>query len=173
MLSVKRFFHLLLLSCCCALPVAAGLGCGAKIVQYPEDHDRYLRIDRAVNSLREAYVKKNLSGMASLMVPMEQLERMQKEAEADFETYQEIALNFTPERIMIDGDDIDVYVHWQGLWKKDPDDPGLRQRGHTRLQWVGTQSILLRGVQGDTPFGVRSRQAVTDSTPSSSSSTKK
>lgn len=173
MLLVKRILHPLLLSCCCALPVAAGLGCGAKIVQYPEDHDRYLRIDRAVNSLREAYVKKNLSGMASLMVPMEQLERVQKEAEADFETYQEIALNFTPERIMIDGDDIDVYVHWQGLWKKDPDDPGLRQRGHTRLQWVGTQSILLRGVQGDTPFGVRSRQAVTDSTSSSSSSKKK
>lgn len=147
--------------------MAAGLGCGAKVVQYPEDHDRYLRIDRAVDSLREAYVKKDLSGMASLMVPMEQLERVQKEAQADFDAFQDIALNFTPERIMIDGDDIDVDVHWQGLWKKDPDDPGLRQRGHMRLQWVGTQSILLRGVQGDTPFGVRSRQAVTDSTPAS------
>ncbi len=162
-----RVLHLLLLSCCLVFPVAAGMGCSGKVIQYPEDHERYLRIDRAVDSLRAAYVKKDLSSMASLMVPMEQLERVQKEAQNDFDTFQEIVLNFTPERIMIDGDDIDVYVHWQGWWKKDPDDPGLRQRGHTRLQWVGTQAVLLRGVQGDTPFGVKSRQAVTDSTPSS------
>jgi hypothetical protein len=32
------------------------------------------------------------------------------------------------------------------------------------LQWVGTQSILLRGVQGDAPFGMKARQATTDST---------
>ncbi len=68
---------------------------------------------------------------------------------------------------MIEGDVIDVFVHWQGLWKKDADDPGLRQRGHTRLQWVGTQSILLREVQGDSPFGMKARQATIDSTPSS------
>ena len=73
-------------------------------------------------------------------------------------------MDFSLERIMIEGDDIDVFVHWQGLWKKDADDPGLRQRGHTRLQWVGTKSVLLRGVQGDSPFGMKARQATTDST---------
>ena len=78
-----------------------------------------------------------------------------------------IPLDFVVERIMIEGDDIDVFVHWQGLWKKDLEDPGLRQRGHTRLQWVGTQSILLRGVQGDVPFGMKARQATIDPTRSS------
>jgi hypothetical protein len=92
-----------------------GVGCGGKTIQYPEDHERYLRIDRAVESLRQAYVKKDSSDLASLMIPID-------------------------------------------------DDPGLRQRGHTRLQWVGTQSILLRGVQGDAPFGMKARQATTDST---------
>ena len=92
-----------------------GVGCSGKAIQYPEDHERYLRIDQAVESLRQAYEKKDLSG----------------------------------------------------LWKKDADDPGLRQRGHTRLQWVGTQSILLRGVQGDAPFGMKVRQATIDPTRSS------
>jgi hypothetical protein len=32
------------------------------------------------------------------------------------------------------------------------------------LQWVGTQTILLRGVQGDSPFGMKARQATTDPT---------
>lgn len=142
-----------------------GAGCGGKILTYPEDHERYLRIDRAVESLREAYVKKNLSGMASLMMPVEQLERVQKDVQTDFDAFQDIVLNFTPERIMIDGDNIDVDVHWQGLWKKDADDPGLRQRGHMRLEWAGTESILLRGVRGDTPFGMKSRQSAPDPTP--------
>ena len=141
-----------------------GVGCGGKTIQYPEDHERYLRIDRAVESLRQAYVKKDSSDLASLMIPIDQLKRLREEAQGDFETFSAITLDFAVERIMIEGDDIDVFVHWQGLWKKDADDPGLRQRGHTRLQWVGTQSILLRGVQGDAPFGMKARQATTDAT---------
>jgi hypothetical protein len=139
-----------------------GVGCGGKKIQYPEDHERYLRIDRAVESLRQAYVRKDLSDLASLMMPSEQLDRLREEAQGDFQTFSAITLDFTVERIMIEGDDVDVFVHWQGLWRKNTDDPGLRQRGHTRLQWVGTQSILLRGVQGDAPFGMKARQATID-----------
>ena len=139
-----------------------GVGCSGKTIQYPEDHERYLRIDRAVESLRQAYVRKDSSDLASLMKPIDQLDRLREEAQGDFETFSAITLDFAVERIMIDGDNIDVFVHWQGLWKKDADDPGLRQRGHTRLQWVGTKSILLRGIQGDTPFGMNARQAPID-----------
>jgi hypothetical protein len=96
------------------------------------------------------------------MMPNDQLDRLKEEAQGDFETFRAITLDFAVERIMIEGDVIDVFVHWQGLWKKDADDPGLRQRGHTKLQWVGTQSILLRGVQGDAPFGIKARQATID-----------
>lgn len=142
--------------------VFVGVGCSGKTIQYPEDHERYLLIDRAVESLRQAYVKKDASELAAVMMPLEQLERLQEEARGDFETYSAMTLDFSLERIMIEGDDIDVFVHWQGLWKKDADDPGLRQRGHTRLQWVGTKSVLLRGVQGDSPFGMKARQATTD-----------
>ena len=140
------------------------VGCGGKTIQYPEDHERYLRIDRAVESLRQAYVRKDSSDLASLMMPIDHLDRLREEAQSDFETFSAITVDFAIERIMIDGDNVDVFVHWQGLWKKDADDPGLRQRGHTKLQWVGTQSILLRGVQGDVPFGMKSRQATIDPT---------
>lgn len=141
-----------------------GVGCGGKTIQYPEDHERYLRIDRAVESLRQAYVRKDSSDLASLMMPIDHLDRLREEAQSDFETFSAITVDFAIERIMIDGNNVDVFVHWQGLWKKDADDPGLRQRGHTKLQWVGTQSILLRGVQGDVPFGMKSRQATIDPT---------
>jgi hypothetical protein len=159
--TLPRFPILFLLG----LLLLVGVGCGGKKVQYPEDHERYLRIDQAVESLRLAYVRKDSSELASLMMPADQLERLREEARNDFETFNAITVDFAIERIMIDGDNIDVFVHWQGLWKKDADDLGLRQRGHTKLQWVGTQSILLRGIQGDVPFGIKSRQAAIEPAP--------
>lgn len=144
----------------------AGAGCSGKTIQYPEDHERYLRIDKAVESLRQAYVKKDVSGLTALMVPLEGTDRLQQEAESDFEAFRDIVIEFRVERILIDNDDIDVYVHWSGLWKKDPEDPGMRYRGHSRLQWVGTKSILLVGMQGDVPFGAKGRQGLTSQSPS-------
>ncbi len=146
------------------LTVVAG-GCTSKAVQYPEDHERFRRIDQAVESLRDAYQHKDRSAFQAVMLPVDQLEQLQRQAEEDFDTFHSIVLDFKTERIMIDGDDIDVYVHWQGVWKKDADDAGIRQRGHARLQWVGTHSILLRGVQGDLPFGMKTKQTLSDVPP--------
>ncbi len=151
-----------MLAVCTVIMVFAG--CGSKVIQYPEDHERYLKIDKAVESLRQAYVKKDGSAMAALMVSAEPLDLLQREAAADFETFNSIALDFRVERIMIENDDVDVYVHWQGVWKRDAEDPGLRQRGHTRLQWVGTKAVLLRGVQGDAPFGLKGRAGTPERT---------
>ena len=146
------------------LAIALG-ACSSKVVQYPEDHERIRRIDRAVESLRDAYQQKNRFAFQSVMLPLDQLEQLQRQAEEDFDTFHAISLEFKTERIMIEGDDIDVYVHWQGAWKKDADDAGVRQRGHARLQWVGTHSILLRGVQGDLPFGMKTKQTLSEVSP--------
>lgn len=146
------------------LAIAVG-ACSSKTVQYPEDHERFRRIDQAVESLRDAYQQKNRSAFQAVMLPLDQLELLQRQAEEDFETFHTISLEFKTERIMIEGDDIDVYVHWQGVWRKDADDAGVRQRGHARLQWVGTHSILLRGVQGDLPFGMKTRQTLAEVPP--------
>jgi hypothetical protein len=147
---------------CAFIALSLSFACAGKVVPYPEDHERFVRIDKAVESLREAYQRRDRSGLRDVMLPVEQLEQMQADAEQDFDTFQSIQLEFKTERIMIDGENIDVYVHWQGAWKKTSEDAGIRQRGHARLQWVGTQSILLRGVQGDLPFGMKTRQALSE-----------
>jgi len=146
------------------LAIALG-GCSSKEIQYPEDHERIRRIDRAMESLRDAYQQKNREAFRSMMLQLDQLEQLQRQAQDDFDTFHSISLEFQTERIMIEGDDIDVYVHWQGMWKKDADDLGVRQRGHARLQWAGTQLILLRGVQGDLPFGMRAKQTLSEVSP--------
>lgn len=136
--------------------------CSSKTPQYPADHERIRSIDQAVESLRDAYQGKNPSVFRSMLQSADQLDQLQRQVEADFETFHAISLEFKIERVVIEGDDIDVYLHWQGVWKKQADDAGMRQRGHARLQWAGTHSILLRGAQGDLPFGMKAKQALSE-----------
>lgn len=137
-------------------------GCPSKTIQYPEEHDRLLRLDQAVESLRNAYQRKDRSAFHSLLLPQDQMEELQRQAEMDFETFHAITLEFKIERVVIEKDDIDVFVNWQGNWKKDANDAGMRQRGHARLQWAGGPSILLRGVEGDLPFGMKTKQLLSE-----------
>ncbi|MDH4235653.1 MAG: hypothetical protein OEV17_00265 [Nitrospira sp.] len=149
-------------ACGIALCALAADGCSSKTLQYPADHERIQRIDRAVESLRDAYQSKDPSAFRAVLLPLDELESLQHQVEADFDAFHAISLEFKVERVMIEGDNIDVYVHWQGVWKKHADDTGVRQRGHARLQWAGTTSILLRGVQGDLPFGMKTKQALSE-----------
>ena len=137
-----------------------GVGCSGKTIQYKDDHDRILRIDQAVESLRKSYVERDRSALEALLLPSGELDQVQRDIHSDFDTFRDIQLDFSIERILIEGDNIDVFVHWQGQWKRDPGEVGTRQRGHGRLAWVGTKSILLREAQGDLPFGMGTRASL-------------
>jgi len=159
------------IGCLLVLAILIG-GCpSSKTIRYPQDHERLHRLDQAVESLRAAYQNENQSGFKALLAPSDLMDELQRQVERDFEAFQAITLEFTVERVMIQGETIDVFVHWQGLWKHDVEDPGITQRGHARLQWVGTQSILLRAAQGDLPFGMTAKQLLAD--PASSSQTQR
>ncbi len=132
-------------------------GCPSKTIQYPAEHERLLRLDQALESLRSAYERKDRAGFRSMLSPPDQMEELQRYAEIDFEAFHAITLEFRIERVMLAKDDLDVLVNWQGIWKKDANDTGTRQRGHARLQWVGTRPMLLRSAQGDLPFGMKSK----------------
>jgi hypothetical protein len=137
-------------------------GCPSKKIQYPAEHERLLRLDQALESLRSAYQRKDRAGFQSMLLPLDQMESLQRQAEMDFEAFDAITLEFKIERVMMGKDDFDVLVNWQGTWRKDANDTGMRQRGHTRLQWDGTHSILLRSAQGDLPFGMKMKQTLSE-----------
>ena len=150
---------------CVLAGVLPSIGCGSKGPQYPEEHARYVRLDQAVEGLRAAYVRKDLSAMEALMLPSDALDRMVSDASHDFKEYGDISLDFSIERVLIEGEQIDVFFHWQGQWKKSAADTGVRDRGHGLLRWTGEQSILLSGVGGDLPFGMAARHTVPQAQP--------
>ena len=137
-------------------------GCPSKTIRYPAEHERLLRIDQALESLRSSYQRKDRAGFHSMLLPADQLNELRRQVDMDFEAFSDISLEFKIERVVIEKDDIDVLIHWQGTWKKDDNDTGIRQRGHARLQWVGTHSILLRSAQGDLPFGMKTKQMLVE-----------
>ena len=137
-------------------------GCPSKTIRYPAEHERLLRIDQALESLRSAYERKDRSEFHSMLLPQGQLDELQRQVDMDFEAFSTISLEFKIERVVIEKDDINVFIHWQGTWKRDANDMGIRQRGHARLQWVGTNSILLRSAQGDLPFGMKTKQMLSE-----------
>lgn len=148
---------------CLAVLAAQGLGCVAKEPRYPADHARYQKIDAAVEGLEEAYAKRDMSAFRARLLPSGLLDRVEVDVSKDFESYEEITLDFSVERVVIDGEAIDVFVHWQGKWKKKEDEAGYLERGHGVLRFVGVQSILLKSVEGDLPFGMVARRALSES----------
>jgi hypothetical protein len=154
---------------CVLVGILPSIGCGSKGPQYPEEHARYVRLDRAVEALRNAYIRKDLSAMEALMLPNDSLDRMVSDITQDFQQYGDISLDFSIERVLIEGDQIDVFFHWQGQWKKNATDTGVRDRGHGLLRWTGAQSPLLNGVGGDLPFGMAVRHTVPRTQPNHAS----
>ena len=69
-------------------------GCPAKTLRYPAEHERLIRLDHALESLRNAYQQKDRSGFRSMLLPLDQSDDLQRLAEMDFEAFSAIALEF-------------------------------------------------------------------------------
>lgn len=133
------------------------VGCGSKGPVYIEDHQRYVRIDETLEGLRQAYVERKIEALHNLLLPSDAIDRLEREAMLDFDAFKHIGLDWTVERINVNGDEVDVYLHWQGQWRRELGDPPIRERGHGRMRFTGTQMVLLQGVEGNLPFGMSGR----------------
>ena len=135
-------------------------GCSKKAPKYPEDHARFQRVVQAIKALEAAYVNKDTPAIHELLLPLEQLEILEAEASQDFAKFSTIQLDFNIDRIIVEGDRISAFISWQGKWQRSTQEPIDQARGQGVLLWSGNQVILLRGVEGDLPFGMASRLSV-------------
>lgn len=142
------------------LIIGIGLGCSTKPPQYPEDHARFQRIVAAVETIRNAYVEKDIQTIQDLLLPLEALKRFEKEVEHDFQVFSSISLDFSIERVNIRDELITVQVQWQGGWEKSVGQTPIHVRGHGILELSGNKVILLAAVGGDLPFGMASKQSL-------------
>lgn len=134
--------------------------CSSTPPRYPESHARFERIVKAVESLQQAYIAHDQAATNDLLLPLENLITWEQGIQKDFQTYPDIFLDLLIDRIVINGDLISVQVSWQGEWKNNNEQQTVKARGQGTLHWSGTHVILLTGVEGDLPFGMADRQAM-------------
>ena len=134
-------------------------GCSKKAPKYPEDHARFQRVVQAIRTLETTYVSQDISGFHELLLPLEPLEKLETWTREDFAIFSNIQLDLTVDRIIIDGNHISAFISWEGRWQRSSSEQNLSDiaRGHGVLLWSGKNVILLRGVEGDVPFGINSR----------------
>lgn len=124
----------------------------------PADAARVRKIDATVEQIRQTYENKDAAAFKGLLIPSESLRRLEAEVQRDFAAYDQIKLEFVIDRVMVDGADVAVFLHWQGQWLTKSVDQPLRERGHAVIRLVGQQTFNLSAVDGDVPFGMVSRK---------------
>jgi hypothetical protein len=134
------------------------LACSTPNTINPADAARVRKIDATVEQIRQAYANKDAAGFRGLLMPLESLRRLESDVQRDFAAYDQIKLEFAIDRVMVDGADVAVFLHWQGQWEAKNDAQPLRERGHAVIRLVGQQSLTLSGVDGDVPFGMAARR---------------
>src|SRR3989338_5550004 len=139
----------------------AGLGavaCSKPSAVNPVDAERVRKIDATVEQIRKAYTHKDPGAFQDLFMPLESLRKMEADIRRDFTVYDQISLDFTIDRVMVEGPDVAVYFHWQGQWQARGEEKPLRERGHAVFRMVGHQNFILSAVDGDAPFGMSARK---------------
>ena len=136
----------------------AGQACSKPSNVNPADAARVRKIDATVEQIRQAYTSKNPDAFRTLLMPLETLRLLETEVQRDFTVYDRISLDFSVDRVMVDGADVAVYFHWQGQWQRKADEQPFRERGHAVIRLVGNQNLVMSGVDGDAPFGMAARR---------------
>jgi len=143
----------------CISVVSLGIvACSKPNTINPEDAARVRRIDAVVEQMRKAYMGKDADAFQRLFMPIESLRKLEADIQYDFSVYGQISLDFTIDRVMVDGADVAVYFHWQGQWQARDEEQPLRERGHAVFRLVGRQNLALSAVDGDVPFGMAGRR---------------
>ena len=137
--------------------VSSGLGCGKKGPRYPEDHARFQKVVQAIHELERAYLNQDATSIHELLLPLDILAVFEANIRQDFAKYSAVDLNLNIDRISIEGNQISSYISWSGEWQHTIGATPNQAEGHGVLLWSGHQVILLRGFEGDLPFGVSKR----------------
>lgn len=113
------------------------------------------RIDEALHSITESYEKKDEKSFFSGFDPaFKFLAPLKNQVLRDFETFSEIDVTITIDRVEIEGELISAAVHWGGVWKSSSQGRPLEKKGHALFTWKSGEAPKLLEIRGDPPFGV-------------------
>lgn len=148
---IKAAFIVLILIT--SVPVISLTGCGGKAI-LSEQAVKTRNIHDYVYKLKELYEQKDNQITSTFS-----REYLTKDVTAairqDFEKFDNISLKFFMDKIHFNRGQVNVTVHWNGVWKDK--DKTFLEGGSMLLQLQYEDTIIITGIKGDSPFGISQR----------------
>ncbi len=118
-------------------------------VKPTEDSRRLDQIEAYLESLKQSFQDRNLASFSDLYV---------KDRPDDLgvigrslESIRTLQLDFAIDRIVLDGEQVQVFLHWELRWQAPNGGPAM-QRGNTLFHLSGRSELVLWSIEGDNPF---------------------
>lgn len=161
----ERFFSyiseitsvLIVLTLITVIPALTLTGCGVKTV-LSDDAVRFRNIHDYVNKLKELYEQRD--ERVTSMFSREYLTKDLTEGILkDFEKFNNISLKFFIEKVEVEKGNVDITVHWNGIWK---DVEKTYIEGGSMVLMMQYEDAIsstgrIIGIKGDKPFGISKR----------------
>ena len=151
----KRYFLRLGILFSLVVFLAAGCG-GSKAIKPSDDSVNATAAVNALNSIQASYEARDMAGVLKHVSQdfKGSYSELETSLRKDMETFPNVSLETTVERVELEGDLEKVVFNWFGNWT-DKDGTKHEGRGNCVFVFKGTGSaISLDSVIGDSPFGI-------------------
>ena len=137
-------------------------GCSKEAVKPSEDNVKIRAVLAFVNRLKQTYEAKDQSGLLSLVSSDSALASSLPQVLArDFQSFDQIKLAPTVDRIELGKGKMTVVINWDGQWQNGNNQPVYKEKGTTILNLKDSPAIQLVDLSGDPLFGAAARVAQT------------
>lgn len=135
----------------CLLSAYIISGCAGNVI-LSEDALRIRNTVDMINQLEHLYQERD-EGMLSLFTPEYLSDTGMRDAiTQDMKRFSSIKLSIFIEKIEVDGDLVNVSVHWNGSW--DDGNKALREGGNAVIVIRSGAGLRTADIKGDSPFGI-------------------
>lgn len=138
---------------CCAVLVVSGCARANKELSKTQAQNR--AVLAALDAIQTAYHEKDLDALENQLASEGgDVERIRSAVSRDFEAFASVSLQIWPDRIYINGSEVEVSCHWAGDWLSAGADRPIQREGNTTLTFTSDERPRLLRVVGDLPFGI-------------------
>lgn len=125
-------------------------GCAEPTIKPSDDLKRIQEIDRFIITLEEFVRGREVSSIKGSFAP--EAGRTLDGLDRAYKSIKKPGLDLVIDRIMIDGEEVRVAVHWEFRWTNSSNGNTAIVRGNATLELEGSDPLRIRSIKGDDPF---------------------
>jgi hypothetical protein len=125
-------------------------GCSQPEIRETDDSKRIQQVDQFLKGLEGLIGARDTSSLRNAYPPerMREIEGLDRVVRLIEAPRMELFLDW----ILMDGDQVEVALHWEYRWNRSDEDGVSVRRGNATFQLDGVDVLRIRSIRGDNPF---------------------